>query len=343
MHSDIQWIEAIAPDMVDMLSRRYLVLRTINWMAPVGRRLLAQTLDVSERTLRTETDTLRKLDLIMTNKSGMQVTQQGNDVLLGLSQFMDELMGIRQKERQLAQRFNIKRCIIVSGDSDRQLKVIGTMGEEVNQLLQQLLPEGNSIVAVMGGHTMEHVANHLTNKLATKRDLLFVPARGGVGESVAIQANTIASQMAQHTGGKFRSLFVPEQVSERTYEPLLKEPSIQEVLAIIRQANVVVHSIGDAIAMAHRRNMSEDQIKVLRSRNAIGEAFGYFFDEEGNVVYRIPRIGLQIGELADREIILAVAGGASKATAIEAYMKNIAPKRTCLITDEGAANLILKK
>ena len=232
MHSDIQWIEAIAPDMVDMLSRRYLVLRTINWMAPVGRRLLAQTLGVSERTLRTETDTLRKLDLIMTNKSGMQVTQQGQDVLVGLSHFMDELMGIRQKERQLAQYFNIKRCIIVSGDSDRQLKVIGTMGEEVNQLLQQLLPEGRNIIAVMGGHTMEHVASHLTNKLGDKRDLLFVPARGGVGESVAIQANTIASQMAQHTGGKFRSLFVPEQVSERTYEPLLKEPSIQEVLAI---------------------------------------------------------------------------------------------------------------
>ncbi|WP_024626090.1 sugar-binding transcriptional regulator [Lactiplantibacillus fabifermentans] len=342
MHSDIQWIEAISPDMVDMLSRRYLVLRTINWMAPVGRRLLAQTLDVSERTLRTETDTLRKLDLIIADKSGMSVTQQGKDVLLGLSQFMDELMGIRQKERQLAQRFNIKRCIIVSGDSDRQLKVIGTMGEEVNQLLQQLLPEGESIIAVMGGHTMEHVANHLTNKLASKRDLLFVPARGGVGESVAIQANTIASQMAQQTGGKFRSLFVPEQVSERTYEPLLKEPSIQEVLKIIRRANVVIHSIGDAVSMAHRRNMSEDQIKVLRSRQAVGEAFGYFFDKDGKVVYRIPRIGLQIGELANMETILAVAGGASKATAIEAYMK-IAPKRTCLITDEGAANLILKK
>ncbi|WP_137626048.1 sugar-binding transcriptional regulator [Lactiplantibacillus pingfangensis] len=342
MHSDIQWIEAIAPDMVEMLSRRYLVLRTINWMAPVGRRLLAQTLDVSERTLRTETDTLRKLDLISANKSGMQVTQQGKDVLLGLSQFMDELMGIRQKERQLAQRFNIKRCIIVSGDSDRQLKVIGSMGEEVNQLLQRLLPEGESIIAVMGGHTMEHVANNLTNKLASKRDLLFVPARGGVGESVAIQANTIASQMAEHTGGKFRSLFVPEQVSERTYEPLLKEPSIQEVLGIIRQANVVIHSVGDAVSMAHRRNMSEDQIKVLRQREAVGEAFGYFFDKDGNVVYRIPRIGLQIGELANMEIILAVAGGASKATAIEAYMK-IAPSRTCLITDEGAANLILKK
>lgn len=342
MHSDIQWIEAIAPDMVEMLSRRYLVLRTINWMAPVGRRLLAQTLDVSERTLRTETDTLRKLDLISANKSGMQVTQQGKDVLLGLSHFMDELMGIRQKERQLAQRFNIKRCIIVSGDSDRQLKVIGSMGEEVNQLLQRLLPEGESIIAVMGGHTMEHVANNLTNKLASKRDLLFVPARGGVGESVAIQANTIASQMAEHTGGKFRSLFVPEQVSERTYEPLLKEPSIQEVLGIIRQANVVIHSVGDAVSMAHRRNMSEDQIKVLRQREAVGEAFGYFFDKDGNVVYRIPRIGLQIGELANMEIILAVAGGASKATAIEAYMK-IAPSRTCLITDEGAANLILKK
>ena len=39
--------------------------------------------------------------------------------------------------------------------------------------------------------------------------------------------------------------------------------------------------------------------------------------------------------------ILAVAGGKSKAKAITAYMKN-APQQTWLITDEAAANEILK-
>ena len=40
-------------------------------------------------------------------------------------------------------------------------------------------------------------------------------------------------------------------------------------------------------------------------------------------------------------MILAVAGGRSKVKAITAYMKN-APKQTWLITDEAAANEILK-
>ncbi|MDU7055187.1 MAG: sugar-binding domain-containing protein, partial [Enterococcus hirae] len=40
-------------------------------------------------------------------------------------------------------------------------------------------------------------------------------------------------------------------------------------------------------------------------------------------------------------IILAIAGGKSKAKAIRAYMKN-APKQTWLITDEAAAKEILK-
>jgi len=40
-------------------------------------------------------------------------------------------------------------------------------------------------------------------------------------------------------------------------------------------------------------------------------------------------------------IIFAVAGGQSKAKAVNAYMKN-APKQTWLITDEACANEILK-
>ena len=40
--------------------------------------------------------------------------------------------------------------------------------------------------------------------------------------------------------------------------------------------------------------------------------------------------------------VIAVAGGKTKARAIEAYIKN-APKQTWLITDEGAAKQILKE
>ncbi|WP_316396384.1 sugar-binding domain-containing protein, partial [Enterococcus faecium] len=50
---------------------------------------------------------------------------------------------------------------------------------------------------------------------------------------------------------------------------------------------------------------------------------------------------IELQDLEKVPIIMAIAGGKSKAKAIRAYMKN-APKQTWLITDEAAANEILK-
>ena len=60
--------------------------------------------------------------------------------------------------------------------------------------------------------------------------MLFVPARGGIGEDVKNQANTICSKMAEKTGSKHRVLYVPDQVSKEMYESMMKEPEIHEVL-----------------------------------------------------------------------------------------------------------------
>ncbi len=58
----------------------------------------------------------------------------------------------------------------------------------------------------------------------------FVPARGGLGESVDMQANTIASIMAKKTGGKYRLLHVPDHLGEEAYQSLIQDPQIQEVV-----------------------------------------------------------------------------------------------------------------
>lgn len=74
---------------------------------------------------------------------------------------------------------------------------------------------------------------------------------------------------------------------------------------------------------------------------AVGEAFGYYFNELGDIVHKVSTIGIQLSDLARIPDIIAVAGGASKAKAIRAYMKQ-APASTILITDEGAARKLLK-
>ena len=77
MLSELQLIEEIAPDILYVLQERYRILQSIYWMQPIGRRSLSESLALTERVLRTETDLLKKLDLIATSKSGMRLTEKG--------------------------------------------------------------------------------------------------------------------------------------------------------------------------------------------------------------------------------------------------------------------------
>jgi Transcriptional regulator, contains sigma factor-related N-terminal domain len=341
MLEEFKLFETIAPDFLAVIQERYRILQSIYWMQPVGRRTLAESLDMTERGLRTEADLLKKLRLIDSSKSGMMLTAEGEKVYNKLGNAMDQLFGMHLIEKRLASYFGIERCLITSGNSDKQPKVIAEFGHLLEESLDNNLPNGKNIIAVMGGITMARVAKEMSSLETDRRENLFVPARGGIGEAVNVQANSVSAEMAFRTEGKSRSLYVPEQLSKTTYNSLLQEPSIVEVLTLISEANCVIHGIGRALHMAARRKMSEDDIIMLKQKNAVAESFGYFFDEEGQIVHKIPRIGLELDDLQHIPYVFAIAGGRTKAKAIHAYMKN-APKQTWLITDEAAANAILQ-
>ncbi|AQP53343.1 SorC family transcriptional regulator [Vagococcus penaei] len=342
MNRDVEMLERIAPDIIQVVEERFRILRNIYWMQPVGRRTLSIKMNVTERILRTETEFLKQQNFINVSKSGMTLTDEGLDVYRGLESFIESHSGMRKKERKLAERLGIAHCVIVSGDSDSESKVLESFGPIATDILASHLPDGDNIIAVMGGTTMATLAKNMQELETPSRHNLFVPARGGIGETINIQANSISGMMAEKTGGDFKVLYVPEQVSHETYEILLQEPTVQRVLQLIDNANCVIHSIGQALRMAKRRGMTEEGLSMLKNNHAVAESFGYFFNEDGKVVYKIPRIGLQLKDLENIPYVLAVAGGKHKAKAIQAYIKN-APSQTWLITDEGAANQILKE
>lgn len=333
-------LEAVAPDLFGVVAKRYQILQFINWMAPVGRRNLAEQMKISERVLRTETDFLRLQGLIESSKAGMVLTAKGLETFQGLETLMNRLRGNAAAEKRLAERLGIAHCLIVNGDADQSSRVLDEMGKVLNQTLQAVLPAGQLTIAAMGGTTLARVATQLTFKLSAGRELTFVPARGGVGEAVAIQANSVVQAMAEATDSAYRVLYIPENVSAKSYQPLLKEPAVRAVLQMIDNAQVVLHSIGEALVMAERRSMPPATIQKLVAAHAVSETFGTFFDAEGKVIYKVPRIGLQIPDLDHIPYVFAVAGGRSKAQAIAAYMHN-APSQTWLITDEGASQTIL--
>ena len=340
MHSFIDIQRKLLPDLLNVMQKRYSILRIIGFMQPVGRRSLAVSLGFTERILRSEVDFLKEQNLITTNNVGMSLTSEGKNLLEDLEGLMREIKGIDVMELELKHRLGIRRVVIVPGDSEQSPMVKSELGKASAIYMKKLLGERN-IIAVTGGSTMAAVAERLTPELNEKKELLFVPARGGIGEVVQNQANTICSNMAANTNAKHRVLYVPDQVSIDSYESLIKEPAIHEVLGLIQSASMVLHGIGDAITMAERRKTSSQDMEKIECGMAVGEAFGYYFNEEGDIVNKVLTIGLQLDDLARIPNVIAVAGGASKAKAIRAYMKK-APSSTILITDEGAAKMLLK-
>lgn len=49
---------------MDTLRRRYQILRNVYLLGPIGRRVLADKMDITERVLRTEVDALKRQGLI---------------------------------------------------------------------------------------------------------------------------------------------------------------------------------------------------------------------------------------------------------------------------------------
>lgn len=329
----------LLPDLLDVMQKRYRILQYIRLMQPIGRRTLSGNIGISERILRAEVQFLKEQNLLSISSTGMVVTPDGEQLLQTLEDVMREILGLKDLETKLKRILPIEEVIVVAGDSDLSPWVKKEMGRACAARLKERL-SSHSIVAVTGGTTLAAVAEMMTAD-PKQGDVLFVPARGGLGEHVENQANTICAKMAEKAAGNYRLLHVPDYLSNEAYQSLIEEPAVKEVLQLIQSANIVIHGIGDAITMAKRRKTPEEEMAKIIAGNAVAEAFGYYFNQAGDVVHKVQTIGIQLDDLRHVRHVIAVAGGASKAKAIEAYMKQ-AP-RSVLITDEGAAKALVRE
>ena len=333
-------LQKVLPEAFETMLRRYHILDVINREEPIGRRLLSERVHLTERIIRKEVDALKINRLITSSSAGMSLTIDGHDTLDELSELLESYTQFYEMEKELAKRLDIQACVIIPGNLDEDSTVLPKMADQTVEIMNRLLGDKKQIISVMGGTTLNEVANYMDSDLGKNRELLFVPARGGLGDDPMIEANVIAQRMAQQTGGQFHGLYAPEYVHEQIYQELLKEPEIKNTLQLVESATLILYSIGNPIEMAKRRGLNESTLQLLIDKKAVAEAFGEFIDKDGNIVYKLSNIGLQSSSLQKIEHIVTVAGGSKKANAIKSYLKT-APSHTWLVTDEAAANKIL--
>ena len=184
-----------------------------------------------------------------------------------------------------------------------------------------------------GGTTLAAAAQNIRGNFP---DVVIVPARGGLGDTLELQANTIATVMARNLKASYRQLYVPDSVSQEILNSILAEDAgIRAVVNTIKHADILVHGIGRADVMARHRHLPQPLIDRLLKEGAVGEAVGQYSDIKGRQVYMTNNAGLMMHDLPHIGTIIGVAGGKSKAKAILAVSR--ATRQDILITDEAAA------
>lgn len=331
-------IKLLAPEMLDLLELRYSILRSISYNGPIGRRSLAEKLKIQERTVRNEANLLKKQGLLNIELMGMSITGLGSQLLEELHPLYMDLKGIPELEELVRARLNIKDVKIVAGDFGKDSTVLKEMGKLGSEVLKKSIKK-DSILGITGGTTMYSVSEECIrdNK---KRDIIVVPARGGLGKDIYTQSNSLAVNLAEKLGGSYRLLYVVDGLEEEALKYMMKNEEIKETLDLIENMDTLIFGIGRADEMAKRRNLSDDRIDSLLEEGAVAESFGHFFDIEGNELWEYKTIGMSLDKYKKIDNAIAVAGGVEKAEAIIAV--STLNKNMQLITDELTARKILK-
>jgi len=323
----------IVPELIDSLEKRHDILRTIFFNQPIGRRILADHMCISERIIRNEINFLKSQNLIEVNALGMFITKDGQEIVNQLKGFIHEIKGLSKIEKFIENHLKLKQVIVVPGDVDIDKSVLKEVGRAASSYAMDII-EDNNIIALTGGSTVKEVVDSFPKNNKYK-NVLVVPARGGMARNVEIQANTLVSRLADKIGGNYELLHVPDNLSNAALETILNEKNIISIIENIRNAEILIYGIGIAKDMAIKRGIPEKEIIELEKLGAVGEAFGQYYNELGKVVYSTPAIMVKNEDVKNSKILIAVAAGENKARAIIATEIN--RSSTVLIIDQAAA------
>ena len=326
------------PEAMDLLERRFTILRTISLEEPLGRRTLARRTALTERVVRAETDFLKSRNFIDILPRGMIMTTEGREILMAFQEILKDFLGLEEMAQVIEEKYHFKKVIVVPGNCDESHEPLEEIGRKACAMLVRLL-KSNQVVALTGGNSIKMMVEQVPAGEQFPA-VTVVPARGGVGRHYDIQSNTLVGRLADKIGGAYRLLNLPDNLSEASFQAMLHEQEVRDTIALIKKTDVVVAGVGDAMNMAKRRGLSQEETGQLVQTGARGEFFGSYYNDRGEIVKQNLTVGLSLEDVEKAREVIVLAGGASKGRAIASV--RFKTLNAVLITDEGAAREMIE-
>lgn len=328
--SSFSVFERLAPRAFAEISLRAQVIERIYSLQPVGRRALANRLKLKEREVRNVCESLREDGLISMTGAGMSLTEDALPLLDVARRLSGTRSGISGMETMLESSLNVMRVRIVP-EGDLQ-----ELGRIAAAHIRSRLKQG-SILAVSGGETVRAVADNISTQLPV--DVLVLPARGGFGEKVEVQADTLAEEFALRLGGRHRLLHMPDDLPESMAKEFRKISSVSQTLDDLRRTDILLYGIAGIEKAAAERQIRTQREKQLLSAGAKAFVLGSWYDSDGRRLEEFDEGVLNTWDYSHIPHVIAVACGERKGEAVLSVLKH--HPHELLVTDEACASKML--
>ncbi len=311
---------------------------------PEQMRLIVRVLSMHYEEERAQSDIAKALELSTAKVN--RLIKQGRELGMVQITIKSPLMRFFDLEREIADRWSLKRCLVVPSVTGSETSTLTEVGKGAANLLLDAIRDGDKI-AVSGGKTLSVMIENLS--ASAEYDVEIVPMTGGVQGQHYTDVNHIATQLADKLSGRARLVHAPLHAdSEGERDLVMSVKSVREVMSEARSANVAVVGIGAVVGadstyyMAHP--VSEVERRRLYKTGVRSEFLGHLIQEDGSVsgnTYNSRLVALLPQELARIPVTIAIASGAEKVEPIAAALNG--GYFNSLVTDEHTATALLKE
>ncbi len=252
-------------------------------------------------------------------------------------------------EADLESAFGLKEVIVVDVPRENEDAITRSLGAAAAFFLETTLKRGE-VVGISSWSTTLLAMVDAMRDVGKLTDVRVVQILGGVGQPGAeVHAARLTKRLADLVAGKAVFLPAPGVTgSSDARDVLLQDPYVRDTVQLfsgVTTALVGVGALEPSRLLAESGNVfSSDELKLLRSRGAVGDICLRFFDRNGRPVRSVLNdrvVGMELEQLSKVPRSVGIAGGKRKFRAILGALNG--RWINVLITDRFCAERLLKE
>jgi len=233
-------------------------------------------------------------------------------------------------EKELENHYGLRDIIIVDCQSgeDEEL-IIRDLGAAASYYIESSINNGEIIALSSWSSTLLALVDSMQT-IPRKKNVKVLQILGGVGNpSAEIHANHLTRRMADLLQGQAIYLPAPGVVgSKETRDAFLEDPFVKEAMSLYDHVSVALVGIGSvspsALLAQSGNSFSEEELKMLREKKAVGDILLHFYDINGKPIQTVLDdrvISMKLEKLRTIDRAIGIAGGPRKFEAIRGALR----------------------